>query len=79
MLKVGKKKWKNPEIALKLSESPYFLNIFGNFSFLNPTLGLWKYFLNQTTCVLKNELQQQSFLNWDSTVFKVLPTIQVII
>jgi hypothetical protein len=44
------------EIALKLSKSSYFFNIFGNFSFLNRTLGLRKSFLNQTTYVLKNPL-----------------------
>ena len=54
------------EIAIKLSKSPYFFNIFRNFSFLNRTLGLRKSFLNQTTYVLKNRLQQQSFLNQDS-------------
>ena len=54
------------EMALKLSKTPYFLNIFRNFSFLNRTLGLRKSFLNQTTYVLKNWLYQQSFLNRDS-------------
>ena len=44
------------EIALKLSKSPYFFNIFGNFSFLNQTLGLRKSFLIQTTYVLKYRL-----------------------
>ena len=54
------------EIALKLSKSRYFFNIFRNCSFLNQTLGLRKSFLNQTTYVLKNRLHQQSFLNRDS-------------
>jgi hypothetical protein len=40
------------KIALKLSKSPYSLNIFEFFSFLNRTLGLRKYFLNKTTYVL---------------------------
>ena len=50
----------------KIVKKSLFFNIFGNFSFLNRTLGLRKSFLNQTTYVLKNWLYQQSFLNQDS-------------
>ena len=62
-------------IALKFSNAsdhifiPWlgkYRNIFRNFPFLNRILGLRQSFSNQTTYLLKNQLWQQIFLNWDS-------------
>ena len=50
----------------KIVKKSLFLEFFGNFSFLNWTLGLRKSFLYQTTYVLKCCLLKQSFLYQDS-------------
>ena len=46
----------------KIFKKFLFFNIFGNFSFLNRTLGLRKSFLNQTTYVLKKLVVPTIFL-----------------
>ena len=70
-----KKKTKN---CSKIAKKSLFFNNFGNFSFLNQTLGLRKSFLN------RDSFLNRAFLNQDSTVYiadmtyvNVLPEINL--
>ena len=63
-----KKNWKNHKNCSKIAKKSLFFSFLGKIFFLNWTLGLGNFFLDQTTYVQKNRLYQQFFVNQDPTI-----------